>query len=128
MPCAFAGESAPAVIHIQSQPLGSALSQLAQQTALQVFFSPQLVAGKQAPAVNGNLSPEQALARLLQDSGLSYELDGDAVTLRAAPTVSAAAPASGPLELGPVDVKVVGNWLSDANDAVVQNHPGARTV
>ena len=27
MPCAFAGESAPSVIHIQSQPLGSALSQ-----------------------------------------------------------------------------------------------------
>ena len=106
MPCAVAGESAPSTIHIQSQPLGAALSQLAQQTSLQVFFSPQLVAGKQAPAVNGNLSPEQALARLLQGSGLSYALDGDAVTLRAAPAVSAAAPASGPLELGPVDVKV----------------------
>ena len=126
MPAAFAGEAASSAIHIQAQPLGSALSQLAQQTSLQVFFSPQLVAGKQAPAVDGNLSPEQALGRLLQGSGLSYELSGDAVTLRAAPAVSAAA--SGPLELGPVDVKVVGNWLNDANDAVVQNHPGARTV
>ena len=48
-------------IHIKAQPLGAALSQLGQQTSLQVFFSPQMVAGKQAPAVDGNLSPEQAL-------------------------------------------------------------------
>ena len=27
-----------------------------------------------------------------------------------------------------MDVKVVGDWLGDANQAVVQNHPGARTV
>ena len=127
MPAAFAGEAVASAIHIQAQPLGAALSQLAQQTSLQVFFSPQLVAGKQAPAVNGNLSPEQALRELLQGSGLNYQLDGDAVTLTPAATVSAS-DASGPLELGPVDVKVVGNWLGDANAQVVQNHPGARTV
>ncbi len=127
LPCAFAGETASSTIEIQAQPLGAALSQLARQTSLQVFFSPQLVAGKQAPAVDGNLSPEQALRALLQGSGLSYELNGDAVTLLAAPAVSASA-ASGPLELGPVDVKVVGDWLGDANASVVQNHPGARTV
>lgn len=127
MPAAFAGEAVASAIHIQAQPLGAALSQLAQQTSLQVFFSPQLVAGKQAPAVNGNLSPEQALRELLQGSGLNYQLDGDAVTLTPAATVSAS-DASGPLELGPVDVKVVGNWLGDANAEVVQNHPGARTV
>ena len=127
MPGAVADELAAGAIHIQAQPLAAALSQLAQQTSLQVFFSPQLVAGKQAPAVDGSLSPEQALRQLLQGSGLSYELNGDAVTLLAAPVVSAAT-ASGPLELGPVDVKVVGDWLGDANEAVVQNHPGARTV
>ena len=89
MPAAFAGEAVASAIHIQAQPLGAALSQLAQQTSLQVFFSPQLVAGKQAPAVNGNLSPEQALRELLQGSGLNYQLDGDAVTLTPAATVSA---------------------------------------
>ncbi len=40
-------------LHIQAQPLGAALSQLGQQTSLQVF-SPEMVAGKQAPAVDGN--------------------------------------------------------------------------
>ena len=48
-------------IQIQAQPLGSALTQLGQQTSLQLFFSPELVAGKQAPAVSGNLAPVQAL-------------------------------------------------------------------
>lgn len=111
-------------IQIQAQPLADALSQLARQTSVQVFFSPQLVAGKQAPAVSGALSPEQALRALLQGSGLAYDLQGDSATLHPAPAASA----GGPLELGPVSVQVVGDWLGDADAAVVQNHPGARTV
>lgn len=125
LPQAYA-EQAPGNIHIQAQPLGEALSQLGQQTSLQVFFSPALVAGKQAPAVDGNLSPEQALRQLLQGSGLEYQIDSGSVTLSPAP--SSAASANGPLELGVTDIKVVGDWLGDADAAVVQNHPGARTV
>ncbi|MGH8486568.1 MAG: STN domain-containing protein, partial [Pseudomonas sp.] len=68
-------------IEIQAQPLASALSQLGQQTSLQLFFSPELVAGKQAPAVSGNLAPEQALQTLLQGSGLTYELSQGTVVL-----------------------------------------------
>ena len=120
LPQAFAADG----IHIPAQPLGQALSQLGQQTSLQVFFSPELVAGKQAPAVDGNLSPEDALRQLLQGSGLQYQIDEGSVTLMPAP----ASAASGPLELGVTDIKVVGNWLGDADAAVVQNHPGARTV
>ena len=44
---------AGSTIQIQAQPLASALNQLGQQTNLQLFFSPELVAGKQAPAVSG---------------------------------------------------------------------------
>jgi len=62
VPLAFAAEA----IHIRAQPLGQALSELGQQTSLQVFFSPELVAGKQAPAVDGNISPEQALRQLFR--------------------------------------------------------------
>jgi Fe(3+) dicitrate transport protein len=120
MPLAYAGDA----IHIRAQPLGQALSELGQQTSLQVFFSPDLVAGKQAPAVDGNLSPEQALRQLLQGSGLEYQIDEGSVTLTPAPTSTT----NGPLELGVTDIKVVGDWLGDANAAVVQSHPGARTV
>lgn len=120
VPHAFAADA----IHIQAQPLGQALTQLGQQTSLQVFFSPELVAGKQAPAVDGNLSPEEALRQLLQGSGLQYSIDEGSVTLMPAPTQAS----NGPLELGATDIKVVGDWLDDADAALVQNHPGARTV
>lgn len=120
MPQAFAADA----IHIRAQPLGQALSELGQQTSLQVFFSPELVAGKQAPAVDGNIAPEEALRQLLQGSGLQYQINEGSVTLLPAPTAAA----SGPLELGVTDIKVVGDWLGDADAAVVQNHPGARTV
>ncbi|PBI99464.1 TonB-dependent receptor [Pseudomonas sp. ACN5] len=120
LPQAFAADG----IRIPAQPLGQALSQLGQQTSLQVFFSPELVAGKQAPAVDGNMSPEDALRQLLQGSGLQYQIDEGSVTLMPAPTSAA----NGPLELGVTDIKVVGDWLDDADAALVQNHPGARTV
>ncbi|MFJ9993868.1 TonB-dependent siderophore receptor [Pseudomonas putida] len=117
---------APAAIQIQAQPLAQALAQLGQQTNLQLFFSPELVAGKQAPAVSGNLAPEQALQQLLQGSGLTYEMSQDTVVVK--PVQSAGTLTTGSLELAPTDVKVVGDWLGDADQTVVQNHPGARTV
>lgn len=117
---------APAAIQIQAQPLAQALAQLGQQTNLQLFFSPDLVAGKQAPAVSGNLAPEQALQQLLQGSGLTYEISQDTVVVK--PVQSAGTLTTGSLELAPTDVKVVGDWLGDADQTVVQNHPGARTV
>ncbi|WP_411383219.1 TonB-dependent siderophore receptor [Pseudomonas sp. L7] len=119
-------EQAPAAIQIQAQPLASALTQLGQQTSLQLFFSPELVAGKQAPAVSGSLAPEQALQQLLQGSGLTYEMSQDTVVVK--PAQSAGTLTTGSLELAPTDVKVVGDWLGDADQTVVQNHPGARTV
>lgn len=115
-----------AAIHIQAQPLGAALGQLGQQTTLQLFFSPELVAGKQAPAVNGNLTPEQALVELLRGSGLGYEMSGDTVVVRSGGSDAASRPGS--LEIAPLDIKVVGDWLGDADQAAVHNHPGARTV
>ncbi len=69
-------------LQIQAQPLGSALNQLGQQTNLQLFFSPELVAGKQAPAVSGNLAPVQALQQLLQGSGLTFEMSQDTVVVK----------------------------------------------
>ena len=115
-------DSTPTPIQIQAQSLASALNQLGQQTSLQLFFTPELVAGKQAPAVSGNLAPEQALQALLQGSGLAYEISQGTVVLRSAQ-------ASGEVvELAATDISMVGDWLGDAQEAVVQNHPGARTV
>lgn len=118
-------EQAPVALHIDAQPLASALTQLAQQSALQIFFAPELVAGKKAPAVNGQWGAEHALQVLLQGSGLEYQIDAGTVVIRAGNTGT---PPAGSVELAMSTITVVGDWLGSADEAVVQNHPGARTA
>ncbi|GAA7755701.1 MULTISPECIES: TonB-dependent receptor [Cupriavidus] len=64
-------------IHIEAQPLADALLQLGRQTSLQLYFPPELVAGKRAPAVNGTMRPEAALDSLLKGSGIQYQRSGN---------------------------------------------------
>ncbi|WP_166360707.1 TonB-dependent siderophore receptor [Pseudomonas akapageensis] len=120
-------DQTPAPIEIPAQSLSTALSQLGRQTSLQLFFSPELVAGKQAPAVSGNLSPEQALQALLVGSGLVYEMSEGTVVLHSQAQTSGLN-SGGTMEIAPMDIKVVGDWLDNAEESLVQNHPGARTV
>jgi hypothetical protein len=57
---------------IPTQPLGAALVVLGQQTGLQISHAPGVVAGKTAPAVQGRLTPLEALDQLLAGSGLRH--------------------------------------------------------
>ncbi|NSL53432.1 TonB-dependent siderophore receptor [Uliginosibacterium aquaticum] len=72
-------------INIPAQPLGHALNELARQANLQLSFPAELVAGKTAPAVSGQLTPRQALDRLLAGSDLEASVDGSAVLVKKAP-------------------------------------------
>lgn len=81
----------PVSISLPAQPLGTALNELARQARLQLMVHPDLVAGKQAPAVSGNLTPRQALDRLLVGSGLQASINGAEVILRPAPASSSPA-------------------------------------
>jgi len=63
-------------IAMQSQDLGDALNQLARQTNVQIVFRPELVRGRQAPALSGNLTAQQALDRMLDGTGLTYRPSG----------------------------------------------------
>ncbi|MGC3984441.1 MAG: TonB-dependent receptor plug domain-containing protein [Pseudorhodoferax sp.] len=68
---------------IPAQPLAQALTQYTEQTGRKVLFSEALVRGRNAPALYGSLNPQQALARLLDGSGLEAQEDADgALTLR----------------------------------------------
>lgn len=71
-------------IRIAAQPLGLALGDWALQTRIQLIVNPQLVAGRTAPAVSGQLTPRQALDRLLQGTGLVARAEGAAVVVQAA--------------------------------------------
>lgn len=71
-------------LSISAQPLGDALNAWARQTRMQLAVQQSLVAGKTAPAVSGNLTPRQALNRLLAGSGLEANINGSAVIVRPA--------------------------------------------
>src|SRR5262249_12017270 len=74
-------QEATVEVNLPAQGLGESLKALGRQTPLQLFFTPDLVAGKSAPAVRGRMTPQQALDAILKGSGLDYRRTGDSVTL-----------------------------------------------
>jgi iron complex outermembrane receptor protein len=74
---AVAAESPPLpeslAIRIESQPLGDALNQLAQQTGLQIVLYSEVSEGLSAPRLAGQYSPHTALDKLLVGMPLDYE-------------------------------------------------------
>jgi iron complex outermembrane receptor protein len=83
-------QTAPTQINIAAQPLANALVQLASQTSLELMYSPSIVAGLKAPAVAGNLTPDQALQQLLTNTNIQFKRQGNSVSLsRIAPPQAA---------------------------------------
>ncbi|WP_394065518.1 TonB-dependent siderophore receptor [Alcaligenes sp. WGS1538] len=71
----------PPAIQISAQPLASALLQLGEQADLQIFFSRADVDGRQAGPLSGQLSPDEALRRLLAGTGIEFRRAGRNVSL-----------------------------------------------
>lgn len=67
---------------IPAQHLAGALIAFGQQSGLQVSADAQLLEGAQGNPVQGNFSSEAALSRLLSGSGLTWDADGDVISLR----------------------------------------------
>lgn len=88
---AEAAWNAARAYHLPAQPLGQALNALARQAGVAIAADAALVAGKQAPALDGTLSLRQALDRLLAGSGLEANAQGGTVlvTQAVAPQSSA---------------------------------------
>ncbi|VVO33651.1 TonB-dependent siderophore receptor [Pseudomonas fluorescens] len=60
--------------NLPAGPLASTLNAIASQRGHIVSLEPSLVQGKQAPAVNGQMPPEQAMRRALAGSGLQLRV------------------------------------------------------
>ncbi|HEY1926629.1 MAG TPA: TonB-dependent receptor [Caulobacteraceae bacterium] len=80
------------VLHIPAGSLDAALQALATQSHEQLLYTPALVAGRSSPAVDGDFTAEQALARmhltpdiLVARTGPSMLVLRQASTLRASP-------------------------------------------
>ena len=77
---AFTGaqaQQAQETFDIEAQELSKALLEFSEQSNIVVSAPTQLVRGKTAPSVKGDMSPNAALERLLQESGLKYTIADD---------------------------------------------------
>jgi iron complex outermembrane receptor protein len=84
-------------VRIAAGPLDAALVALANQTHEQLLYTSDLVAGRKAPAVTGNLTAEQALARLLEHLDISVTRAGpEVLVLRSRTAVTPARAARPP--------------------------------
>ncbi len=94
---------------IPAGSLDRALQALATQSRVQILYAPGLVERREAPGLQAQLPPEQALAILLRDTGLRAErVNANTFVITQAPTPAPApvvpAASSAPVELATVQV------------------------
>src|SRR5476649_2263365 len=65
--------SGPRNLSIPAEPLADALNDLAEQSGLQILFSSDLVARLRSAPLKGSLTADEALRRLLANTGLRFE-------------------------------------------------------
>lgn len=76
----------PLPLSIPAQPLDKALTELAARTGLLIGVDSSLLAGRQAPAIDGRYTPTAALDKLLEGSGLeAVSQGGNEYSLRKLP-------------------------------------------
>jgi Fe(3+) dicitrate transport protein len=126
LPLAYGADVSSRSYHIAPSSLESALNQFGRETGALITFPSERVNGLQSPGLNGQFTLEQGLQQLLQGTGLQARPSGaNAFSLEQAP-VAASAAGNGPIELGASTV--VGDWLGQADQTNVFEHPGARDV
>lgn len=88
---AFAGE--PRDISIPAGALAPALESLAKESGLMLIFRPEDLRGVRTQGVNGKLSPEEAVAKLISGTALTMKTDAAGAIVISQNRTSAAAPA-----------------------------------
>ena len=109
---ALAQTQAPQTINLPAQPLDQAVIDLARRTGLAIGGDASLLAGKQASALSGDYTPEQALRALLAGSGVTAVRVDSGYRLEAAPE-----PDGNTLEA----VSVYGRQKNDTVEAIPQS-------
>jgi outer membrane receptor protein involved in Fe transport len=83
-----------AVVHfdLPRQPLADSLRAVGSQTHTNILFDPPLVAGREAPALKADMTPQQALARLLSRTGIEFDYLSETTVVLAAQSALGAGP------------------------------------
>jgi iron complex outermembrane recepter protein len=91
---AHATSPTPRRVELPAQDLAGELNQLAQQTGIELLVDKNVVVHRRGPAVHGLLTPERALARVLDGSGLTFRQtpQGAFVVVAASPSITRASP------------------------------------
>lgn len=105
---AIAAEAQAAIrrpIHLPEQSLDTALQMLAKERDVQMIYSYEVVGELRTLGVTGELTFDEALARLLAGTGLGYRyIDDTTVTIVASTTATTAvAPVNVPMQLAPIE-------------------------
>ncbi|MBD8492454.1 TonB-dependent Fe(3+) dicitrate receptor FecA [Pseudomonas syringae] len=123
LPLAQADAQPAKAYQIAPSELEAALNQFGRESGVLISYGSQLTQGLRSRGLQGQYTPEQGLAALLEGTGLQAHADGqDGFTLQ--PVATAAINA--PIELGASSI--VGDWLGEAKQDNVFEHAGARDV
>ena len=118
LPPVMAADAKP--YHIAPSSLETALNQFGREAGVLISFGSEMTAGMQSRGLTGNYSAAEGLQKLLEGTGLQARAEGNnAFSLQ---------PADAPATLELATSSVVGDWLGDAAQTNVFEHPGARDV
>jgi len=103
--------------HIPAQPINRALGQLAAQAGLQLAYQTADVDRTTAPAVDGTMTAQEALSRILAGTSLKYTFSSsNVVTISGTQTDAGAAPGSeGATTLQPIVLQAAGATTEGTN-------------
>lgn len=112
-PAATASVSKTFTAAISRQPLATALQELARESGIEIIFFSKLTDGHQAPAVQGEVTIDDALHRLLVGTRLTYRrLHGNVIEIR-----RLGAPAADPVAHAAGDPSTPGAAAADPDPA-----------
>ena len=111
-------------VDIGAGPLSSSLQTLERQTGIELLFDAGLVGHREAPAVSGKLTTEQALAQLLSDSGLAVRRSSSGAWLIERPVTAALAQQ----DVAVAEILVVGRRTQNADIRRFENDVQPYTV
>jgi iron complex outermembrane receptor protein len=115
---ACAAHAEPGLVDVHAAALQDALAELARENHADLLYSADLVRGRSAPAVKGKLTTEQAVALLLNGSGVGYRITPDGVfVLFELPKREIADPGDGAIS----EVLVIGRRTQNADIRRTEN-------
>ncbi|WP_105382973.1 TonB-dependent receptor [Neorhizobium alkalisoli] len=104
---------------IPAQPLASAVNAFGRQSGLQVTLAATTSRGVNAQAVSGNLTPDQALARMLAGTGVNYRIANGTVVIGAPAPSAGDLPVEGATTLQPIVLRGQPGAEGDVGETVI---------